>query len=479
MERMKKKLNKELVAEDWCFVCKDGGSLRICDYGYQIALIVEMLACNILSSTFQIGIVSAFAIIPQNFIAFAAYQPSADTASMSKVDFYDQNTVEFLFYEYWENHEHDEVKEGTSEPETDDEFQLDKIDDDTDGCKQIGTRKIMKGQLSVMKRKAKSKKKKFIRWGSEPLLEFLASIGKDTSTEMSQCAVMDIIIEYCRKNKLFDPEIWKKINLDARLQILLGRKSVNRNSIYNLLTPHLAENLELSEDEFEFESEIVDEDDLVPWKRQQQSSSNAKSNKKAELIFCSTPSSYATAGVQKTSTMNSEIMLQVSNMEEREDLCQRVKNGLLKGQMLSLSSGQSEEQSLLLCEVPEVIADDVDPEPVLENAMIKDEQEPNDGSSESALGRTTETPCCDLKCNGTSCCQNGANNAAGIEAKDACNVYGTKELELVIKYPQDCKCRKQYMRNQKKELQSVVKDLNKFNSVVKDSIFVVKDVEKI
>ncbi|KAK4853046.1 hypothetical protein QYF36_002898 [Acer negundo] len=109
-------------------------------------------------------------------------------------------------------------------------------------------------------------------------------IGKDTSTEMSKCAVMDIIIEYFRKNKLFDPEIQKKINLDAGLQTLLGRKSVNRNSIYNLLTPHLAENLELSEDKLEFSAENIDEDDLVPRKRQQQSSSNEMSNTKAEVV---------------------------------------------------------------------------------------------------------------------------------------------------------------------------------------------------
>ncbi|TXG53674.1 hypothetical protein EZV62_018930 [Acer yangbiense] len=28
----RKKLKKELICEDWCFICKDGGSLRICDY---------------------------------------------------------------------------------------------------------------------------------------------------------------------------------------------------------------------------------------------------------------------------------------------------------------------------------------------------------------------------------------------------------------------------------------------------------------
>ncbi|KAK1551086.1 hypothetical protein Q3G72_030115 [Acer saccharum] len=322
-----------------------------------------MLACNILSSTFQIGLVAAFAIIPQNLIAFASYQLYADTASM----------VLSLH-----------------------------------GCLELA---------------------------------WLTKEKRDVDSN--------------GKNKLFDPEIRKKINFDARMQTLLGRKSVNRNSIYNLLTPHLSKNLELSEDEFEFESENIDEDDLVPRKRQQQSSSNAKSNKKVEVVnfqkrcFASiVPKNIRLLYLRKSLVEGLPKQLETFEAkEECEDLCQRVKNGLLKRPTVLLQ--KLEEQSMLLCVVLEVIADDVDPEPILENAMIKDEQEPNDGSSESALGRTTETPCCDLKCNGTSCCQNGANNAAGIEAKDACNVYGTKELELVIKYPQDCKCRKQYMRNQK------------------------------
>ncbi|KAK0571627.1 hypothetical protein LWI29_019059 [Acer saccharum] len=272
MKRKKKKLNKELVAEDWCFVCKDGGSLRICDYGQM--------------------------------------QANGDKEENERAAF----AMKERLSQEKEIPDGIRSEDGTSESE----FQLVIFDDDTYRCKQIGRRKRMKGQLSV-ERKAKSNKKKFIGWGSESLLEFLASIGKDTSIEMSQYAVMDIIIEYCKKNKLFDPEIRKKINFDARLQALLGR------------------NLQL---------------------------------------------------LQKP-----------------------------------------EEQLRLLREVPEVIADDVDLEPVFENVMIKDEQEQNNGSSESALGRTTETPCCDFKCNGTSCCQNGATDAAGIEARDACNVDGTKELE--------------------------------------------------
>ncbi|XP_047315409.1 zinc finger CCCH domain-containing protein 44-like [Impatiens glandulifera] len=35
---MRKKKNQEVgkkeIAEDWCFVCKDGGSLRVCDYNF-------------------------------------------------------------------------------------------------------------------------------------------------------------------------------------------------------------------------------------------------------------------------------------------------------------------------------------------------------------------------------------------------------------------------------------------------------------
>ncbi|KAL5787026.1 hypothetical protein ACOSP7_003975 [Xanthoceras sorbifolium] len=653
-----KKLKKELVAEDWCFVCKDGGSLRICDYrdclkAYHPECVDKddslldsndrwtcnwhcCCVCNKVPKFYCFCCPSAvcrccfddseFALIRKNKglcdscleLVWLIEEKKDVDSNGSKVDFHDRDTVEFLFYEYWEiikekerltaeqvisaynqlkkgsdSSELDEGKEGTSE--SDDESQLDIPDDDTDRGKLIGKRKRAEDQLAAMKRKAKSMK--FNGWGSEPLLEFLASIGTDTSTELSQYAVMDIITEYCRQNKLFDEQKKKKINFDARLHALLGRKSVNRNSLYNLLTPHLAENLDLSEDELEFSSKNIDAANSVPQKRQQGSGSTEKSNTEAEVVnvqkSCfasivpknikllylrkslveklskqlesfeakvmgafvrvkSDPNDYLqknyymlvqVIGVQKTSTMNSEIMLQVSNMvkevpipklsednfseEECEDLRQRVKNGLLKRptvveleqkarslheeitkhwisrELILLQNHidranekgwrreyplmtylqllqKPEEQSRLLREVPEVIADELDAEPVLEDATTKGEQAQKDGSSESILGRSTETPCCDLKCHGTSSCNNGATDSAGIQAKDAFNssssdsdkrvhVDGTtKELESVVKDPQDCKSTVKYMPKEKKELQSVIKDLNEFNSVVKD-----------
>jgi thiamine pyrophosphokinase len=45
-QKKRRKIIKEIDSEDWCFVCKDGGALMICDYGWVFSelkwLILEM-----------------------------------------------------------------------------------------------------------------------------------------------------------------------------------------------------------------------------------------------------------------------------------------------------------------------------------------------------------------------------------------------------------------------------------------------------
>ncbi|KAF8405653.1 hypothetical protein HHK36_007729 [Tetracentron sinense] len=137
-----------------------------------------------------------------------------------------------------------------------------------------------------MKRIAKPKKKEFIGWGSKPLIEFLASIGKDTSKQFSQYDVTEIINEYVRENKLLHPVKKKKVLCDAKLQYVFGRKSVNRNKINDLLEAHFAENLEQSEeDEFIYGSEEKEENGLMACKRQRKSSTLDKRSDQKEKVL--------------------------------------------------------------------------------------------------------------------------------------------------------------------------------------------------
>ncbi|GAB4855754.1 hypothetical protein Ancab_024398 [Ancistrocladus abbreviatus] len=105
------------------------------------------------------------------------------------------------------------------------------------------------------KRNIRPKKKEYVGWGSKPLIEFLESIGKDTSKPLSQHDVTSLILKYVNENKLINPLKKKRILCDERLHSLFGRKSVSRIKIYDLLETHFAENQEESEDELFYSSE--------------------------------------------------------------------------------------------------------------------------------------------------------------------------------------------------------------------------------
>ncbi|KAK9110836.1 hypothetical protein Sjap_018896 [Stephania japonica] len=121
------------------------------------------------------------------------------------------------------------------------------------------------GRSSTRRSKKKPKKIEFIGWASKNLIQFLSSIHKDTSKSFSQYEVNDMIKAYINENQLVHPEKKKKVLCDEWLKKLFGRKSVNRNKIYDLLEPHFAINEDQSEDESSNES---DEESLSAQKRQ-------------------------------------------------------------------------------------------------------------------------------------------------------------------------------------------------------------------
>lgn len=105
------------------------------------------------------------------------------------------------------------------------------------------------------KRKYQHRKKEFVGWGSRQLIEFLKSIGKDTSQQNPQNDVADLITSYINENKLVHPQKKKRVVCDERLRSLFGRKTISRLQIYNLLEAHYAENLEQSDEDFLVSSE--------------------------------------------------------------------------------------------------------------------------------------------------------------------------------------------------------------------------------
>ncbi|KAK4738283.1 hypothetical protein R3W88_001980 [Solanum pinnatisectum] len=110
----------------------------------------------------------------------------------------------------------------------------------------------VKDQLPVSlkrKRNVRIKKLEFVGWGSKPLIEFLQSIGKDTSRSYSQQEVTAIVTEYVNSNGLLNPQKKKRVMCDARLHSLFGKKVIPRLKIYDLLEVHFSENHNESEDE--------------------------------------------------------------------------------------------------------------------------------------------------------------------------------------------------------------------------------------
>ncbi|KAL7258010.1 hypothetical protein ACSBR1_004186 [Camellia fascicularis] len=345
-KKIQKIRKKEEVAEDWCFVCKDGGKLLVCEYkqclkSYHADCVGLDESVFDTGNRWTCGLHSCFICekdskfhcyccptgVCQRCITGAEFtrvkghkgfcnnclklallgEENMDVDSDGeKVDFKDRETYEGLFMEYWEiikeeegltlEHLHaadaqlkkgENYKSGSRRVESnkDEENQSDYDDEDDDEIEEPKLVQKVKRSKRHKKREVKSNKREFIGWGSKSLIDFLSSIGKDARKRLSQYDISSIINGYINENKLFRPEKKNKILCDERLKSVLGRKSINRNKIYDLLEPHLLENLDLSEeDEVGNSSEDEEESVLVASKKQRKLSSCRKSQEKG-VVF--------------------------------------------------------------------------------------------------------------------------------------------------------------------------------------------------
>ncbi|KAI4299677.1 hypothetical protein L6164_033111 [Bauhinia variegata] len=341
----KNKRNKEEVGEDWCFTCKDGGLLMICEFrncikAYHTACVGRddsfletgdrwvcgrhyCFLCN-RASKFQCYCCplavcgccifdAEFAVVKGNKgfciqclrIALLIEENVDVDSDGGKVDFQDGETYECLFAEYYKvikekeglntqhvRTAHNLIKKGKyykcdtelneiseeEDEEADEDSDLVVVSDYGEAKKKSGIKKKYKRKCKSGEGRVKDKKMDFIGWGSRSLIAFLDHIGKDTSKEISQNDVASIIVEYCKENNLYYPGNKKKILCNEQLRSLLRRKSMNRNSIYNRLTPHFAENFYEMEDDMTSDSDERDEIGSVNQRKQRKLTSNIKSH---------------------------------------------------------------------------------------------------------------------------------------------------------------------------------------------------------
>ncbi|XP_062087072.1 uncharacterized protein At5g08430-like [Humulus lupulus] len=307
MRKRKLTINKEIEAEDWCFLCKEGGQLLICDYGICLKVYhpycvgkddsclengehwfcgrhsclmchkTSKFQCFCCPNAFCAKCISSaeFVLVRDdngfckeclNLILLAEQDEVYDSNGV-KIDFKDRETREGLFKEYW-----DIVKEKESLI-PDDIHAADKRLKKNENQQQgpVSTKIywgeedddfiVVESNKDVVKRKPLckskiSKKQEFIGWGSKPLIEFLKSIGKDTTKQMSQYEVDAIVKVYIQEKSLFHPEDKRKVLCDGRLYSVFRKKSLIKKKIYFLLDAHFAKNLDKSES-----SEYIDGDE--------------------------------------------------------------------------------------------------------------------------------------------------------------------------------------------------------------------------
>uniref|UniRef100_A0A0A0L6Y0 Uncharacterized protein n=1 Tax=Cucumis sativus TaxID=3659 RepID=A0A0A0L6Y0_CUCSA len=275
-------------AEDWCFVCKDGGDLILCNNGL-LFLFSTAQRCTIsnvsVSTPITIaqppllfnksGLAIAILVLPvkkpPSFTASVAQPLSATTVSnLSSLSTCDptkayvqtaglsfvllrnfhspRDTHECLFKEYWDIVKQEEGLSRHVLVAVEQTRSSKKATRQMKGYIPTPTRlpSTLQHEHTDSKSKSKSKPKpnnnnthKFLGWGSKPLIEFLTSFGVDSTKELSPSEVSSIILKYVQQNDLIHPINNKKVICDRPLHLIFKKNTVSMKHIDLLLGPHL------------------------------------------------------------------------------------------------------------------------------------------------------------------------------------------------------------------------------------------------
>lgn len=295
--------NKDELSEDYCFVCKDGGHLRICDHkdctksyhpdcvnkdptfldadetwtcGWHSCCICHKTStfkCFCCPKSFcqkcvrkaEFGQVKEAKGFCGECLRLAKLvEDCADIDSdEEKIDFDDRNTWEFLFKDYWpivkrqegltlENVQYadallnriDKCKDW-SDPDASSE-QLEEISESDDNCDSEGhplvALKWKNDRNGATRKKLKPSKNKFVGWGSVDLLKFLSVLGEKTSEPLEKYDVYEIVRNYILSNNLLhlDKRGRKYTTSDSALYCLVRRRKFKLSRLYTLLERHFA-----------------------------------------------------------------------------------------------------------------------------------------------------------------------------------------------------------------------------------------------
>nr|XP_043633976.1 uncharacterized protein At5g08430-like isoform X2 [Erigeron canadensis] len=343
---MTKKEKNADDSEEWCFFCKDGGDMIICEHKDCIKSYHEECAgaaakakkficgvhkCNDCRKTpdFQCY------VCPNSFcrrcvkdadfvrvkgkkgfcehclkLALLVEENKDIDSDGETIDFNNLETYETLFKEYWwivnakekltladlrsakvrlkseNNYDSDNSDEG-DEYESSDSEDNEEIEARDSGKKSKNSKRGRPKKNVKQQVKEKSNKPEFIGWGSTRLIEFLKSIGKDTTNALTQRDLELIVGRYAKENNLIQKN--KVVECDDRLWSIFKRKTIRMNRIFDSLETHLAENQVVSsdEDDLGYDSEEKDDDnddDLVIHNNKKKKMADKLVEKKEEVV---------------------------------------------------------------------------------------------------------------------------------------------------------------------------------------------------